>query len=271
MGIFVTLDLMYNMESKIVIFEGNKEQGIFSKVKKFYKENTTEEEIKKQIKEARIKLGQKYKFNGLKMLQVTQKMEDDDDYTDNKCVIIDEKYLKKEDYFDEEIHADILIITSKYNKIALSHRMADCPVLIAEDRVKEVTAIAHCSIYHINRGLPKELIKSLITNYNSNPQEIYLYIGSHIHKENYIYDKYPPKATNKDIWEKAIEKIDNNYHIDLEKAIKNQLTEFDLAEIIVSPINTYTDEKYASHCAAVQGNLAKMGQNIVGFYYKDAK
>lgn len=267
----VTLDLMFNMESKIVIFEGNQEQGIFSKARKFYSEKTTDEDIKKQIKEARIKLGQKYNFNGLKMFQVIQKMEDNEDYPDNKYVLIDEKYLKKEDYFEEEIKADILIITSKYKNIALSHRMGDCPVLIAEDREKEVAAIVHCNLYHINRGLPKELINTLIKEFNCDPKNIYLYIGSHIHKENYIYDKYPPKATNKDIWKDAIEKIGNDYHIDVEKAILNQLEEFDLAEVKISPINTYTEKNYASHAAAFHGNKDKMGQNIVGFYYKDAK
>lgn len=271
MEIFATLDLMCNMESKIVIFEGNQEQGIFSKVKKFYKENTTEEEIKNQIKQARIKLGQKYNFNGLKMFQVTQKMEDNNDYPDNKSVLIEEKHLKKEDFFDEEIKADILIITSNYKNIALSHRMADCPILIAEDREKEVTAIVHCNMYHINRGLPKELIKTLIERFDSNQKNIYLYIGSHIHKENYIYDKYPPKATNKEIWKNAIEKIGDNYHIDLDKAILNQLEEFNLGGIKISPIDTYTEKKYASHAAVYRGKADKMGQNIVGFYYKDAK
>jgi copper oxidase (laccase) domain-containing protein len=259
------------MESKIVIFEGNQEQGIFSKAKKFYSENTTEEDIKNQIKEARIKLGEKYKFNGLKMLQVIQKMEDNDDYPDNKFVIIGDEHLTKDDYFEEEIKADILIITSKYKNIALSHRMGDCPVLIAEDREKEVSAIVHCNLYHLNRGLPRELIKTLIKQFNSDPKNIYLYIGSHIHKENYIYDKYPPKATNEKIWKAAIEKIGDNYHIDIERAILNQVKEFNLAEIKISPINTYTEDNYASHVAAYYGNKSKMGQNIVGFYYKDAE
>ena len=259
------------MESKIVIFEGNQEQGIFSKAKKFYRENTPEEDIKNQIKEARIKLGEKYKFNGLKMFQVIQKMEDNDDYPDNKFVIIGDEHLTKDDYFEEEIKADILIITSKYKNIALSHRMGDCPVLIAEDREKEVSAIVHCNLYHLNRGLPRELIKTLIKQFNSDPKNIYLYIGSHIHKENYIYDKYPPKATNEKIWKDAIEKIGDNYHIDIERAILNQVKEFNLAEIKISPINTYTEDNYASHVAAYYGNKSKMGQNIVGFYYKDAE
>ena len=271
MEISVTLDLTFNMESKIVIFEGNQEQGIFSKARKFYSETATDEDIKNQIKDARIKLGKKYKFNGLKMFQVTQKMEDNEEYPDNKYVLIDEKHLQKEDYFEEEIKADILIITSKYKNIALSHRMADCPILIVEDREKEVAAIVHCNLYHINRGLPKELINTLIKVFNSKPKNIYLYIGSHIHKENYVYDKYPPKATNKEIWKDAIEKIDEYYHINVEKAILNQLEEFDLAEIKISPINTYTEKNYASHAATFHGNKEKIGQNIVGFYYKDAK
>ena len=198
-------------------------------------------------------------------------MEDNDDYQDNKSVIIEDKYLTKEDYFDEEIKADILIISSKYKNVALCHRMADCPILIAEDRKKEVSAIVHCNLYHINRELPKELIKVLITRFHSNPKDIYLYIGSHIHKENYKYDKYPPKATNKLIWKDAIVKIGKNYHIDLVKAIKNQLLEYELGEIKISPIDTYTDERYASHCAVCNGYKDKRGQNIVGFYYKDAK
>lgn len=259
------------MQSRIVIFEGNKEQGIFSRARKFYDNNIKEEEIKKQLREARIKLGKKYKFNGLKMLQLTQKMEDNKEYPDNKSVIINKKHLKKYDYFDEIIKADILMITSKYKNIVLCHRMADCPVLIAEDREKEVTAITHCNMYHINRELPKELIKSLITKFNSNPKNIYLYIGSHIHKENYIYDKYPPKATNENVWKNAIEKIEDNYYIDLIKAIKNQLDEYDLPEIKISQIDTFSNEKYASHSAVFKGNLNKNGQNIVGFYYKDAK
>lgn len=256
------------MKSQIQIFEGNQEQGIFSKAKKFYKENATDEEIYNKIKEARIKLGNKYNFDGLKMFQVLQKMEDNDDYEDNKTVEITDEYMQKEDYFTEEIHADILIISNKYKKVALSHRMADCPVLILEDRKIGKTAIAHCGIYHINRGLPKALIESMINNCNSNPKDLYLYIGSHIHKDSYIYDTYPSQATNKEVWENAIEKQEDGYHIDLKQAILNQIKEYDLGEIKISPIDTAKDNKYASHYATYHGNKNKIGQNIVGFYYK---
>lgn len=268
MGIYVTSDLMYNMDSQIVIFEGNKNEGIFSKAKKFYKDGATDQEIYLAIKEARIKLGKKYNFSGLKMFQVNQKMEDNDSYPDNKYVLIDDTYMQKEDYFTEEIKADILVITNKYKKVALSHRMADCPVLIVEDRKKGIAAITHCGIYHINRGLPREFIKVMLNEFKCNREDLYLYIGSHIHKENYIYDKYPPIATKKEIWNNAIEEINGKFYINLEKAIINQIEEFNLREIKVSPINTATDTSYASHREATLGNKDKLGQNIVGFYFK---
>lgn len=268
MAIYVILDLTYNMNSQIVIFEGNKKDGIFSSAKKFYKEGITNQEIFEEIKKSRIRLGKKCGFSGLKMFQVTQKMEDNNSYPDNKYVMLDDNYMMREDFFKEEIKADILLISNKYKRIALAHRMADCPVLILEDRKQGITAIVHCGFYHINRGLPKEFINIMITKFNSKPNNLYLYIGSHIHKENYIYDKYPEKATNKDIWEDAIEEKDGKYYIDLEKAIRNQIKNFDLAEIKVSTIDTATNKDYASHREFTLGNKEKAGQNIVGFYYK---
>lgn len=255
------------MKTKIIIFEGTKEDGIFSANRKFYKEDETDKEIYEKIKASRIKLGKKYNFSGLKMFQATQKMEDNSTYPDNKWVMIDESNMKKEDFFKEEICADILIISKKHKKVALAHRMADCPVLIAEDRKLGITAIAHCGIYHINRELPKYLIEALKEN-NSQEENIYLYIGSHIKKDNYIYDTYPIKATNKKVWEDAITKENEVYKIDLEKAILNQLKNYNLAEIKISDINTATDKRYASHYEAVHGKKEKLGQNIVGFYYK---
>jgi copper oxidase (laccase) domain-containing protein len=108
----------------------------------------------------------------------------------------------------------------------------------------------------------------MIEKYHCNPQDIYLYIGSHIHKENYIYDTYPTKLDNKEIWKDAIKEVDGKYQIDMEQAIKNQLEDFRLAEIKSSPIDTSTEEGYASHYKAVKGDISKKGQNIVGFYYK---
>ena len=268
MEIYVISGLMYNMKTQIVIFEGNKQDGIFSTNKKFYPKEYSEKDIFNSIKQNRIDLGKKHGFSGLKMFQVKQKMEDNDVYPDNKAVLIGKKHLKNEYYFTEIIIADILVISNKYKGVALSHRMADCPVLIIEDRKQGISAIVHCGIYHINRGLPKEFVKVMINKYKCKAENLYLYIGSCIKKESYIYKSYPKIATIKKIWKDAITKEEDGYHIDLIKAIKNQIEAFNLAGIKISPIDTATDKDYASHYAAVHGDKSKLGQNIVGFYYK---
>ena len=264
----VTLDLMYKMDSKIVIFEGNQNDGVFSIAKRFYEKGINKRERLKMLREARIRLGNKYGFDGCKIFRPEQKQEDSDIYEDNKCVILDKSYMRKRDYYNEVINTDILMISKDYPGIAVAHQMADCPVLIAEDRKLGVTALTHTSIYHVNRGLAKALIESLIKEYNSNPKDIYLYIGSHISKESYVYDKYPPQATNKEIWDGAIEEVDGKFYINLEQAILNQLKEFDLGGIEISKFDTATTNGYASHRKAQEGDSSKLGQNIVGFYYK---
>ena len=61
------------MKSSIVIFEGTKEEGIFSSSKKFYPENYSDDKIYNEIKKSRIKLDNRYNFSGLKMFQPIQK------------------------------------------------------------------------------------------------------------------------------------------------------------------------------------------------------
>ena len=57
MEISVTLDLMFNMKSKIVIFESNKLDGKMSKNPKFYPKKTSEKE--KQRYRAELEMGRR--------------------------------------------------------------------------------------------------------------------------------------------------------------------------------------------------------------------
>ena len=255
------------MESKIIIFEANNEQGTFSKNEKFYS-NKSKKYIENAFLNTRKEMGKKFNFNYLKMIEVKQKMQDNGDYPDNKYVLLDDSYMQKEDFFDEEIHGDILVLSSKYEGVVVGHRQADCPVLILEDRVQGITALCHTNTIHINRELPKHLIMTLIDNFDSKLKDLYLYIGSFVHKEHYIYDKYPIWATNEEVWHDAIIKEEDGYHIDMKQAIINQIKQFDIKEVKFSPIDTADDNSYASHTMFVKGNNNKKGQNLVGFYYK---
>ena len=256
------------MESKIKIFECGKSEGIFSRNKKFYPDYLTKNEINEQFIEVKKRAGERFNFNYKKIFQATQKLDNGEiDYPNGKYVVLNDSHMQKDDYWEERIETDILIIGEKYKGVVVGNQMADCPIVIAEDRVKGVTALGHCGASYINRLLPQDIVKSLQKEFNSNIEDIYVYIGSNAKKETYIYDKYPYWATNTDLWKDNIEKIDNKYHINLGGAIKKQLKEIGVMNIEESHINTMTDDRYYSHAEYSKGNKEKFGQNFVGFYY----
>ncbi len=257
------------MKSQIEIFETGIKDGIMSKNKKFYKENLTQEEINKIFLETRLKFAKKYNLNGLHIFQALQKTPLNKlNYPDGKYIVISEENMTKEDYWSEELPADILIISNKYKNIIVGNQMSDCPILIAEDRRLGVTALAHCGASYINRNLPIQTIMALENEYHSNLNDIYVYIGSCIKTESYVYDSYPSWATNKEVWKDCIKKEQSIYKIDLVKAIKKQLKSIGISHIKVSKIDTFKDKNYYSHLAEYNGIKEKSGQNFVGFYYK---
>lgn len=257
------------MKSQIEIFETGIKDGIMSRNKKFYKENLTQEEINKIFLETRLNFAKKYNLNGLHIFQALQKTQLNKlNYPDGKYIVISEENMTKDDYWSEELPADILIISNKYKQIIVGNQMSDCPILIAEDRRLGVTALAHCGASYINRNLPIQTIMALENEYHSNPNDIYAYIGSCIKKESYVYDSYPTWATNKEVWKDCIKKEQAIYKIDLVKAIKKQLKSIGISHIKVSKIDTFKDKNYYSHLAEYNGIKEKSGQNFVGFYYK---
>ncbi len=268
MEISVTLDLMFSMESKIVIFETNKLDGKMSKNPKFYPKDVSEEERFERFHQDRLNLGKKFGIDGNHIFRGRQKGLSDVDYPDGKYILLNETHMTKEDYFWEDLPTDILILSEEYPNIIVGNPQADCPVIICEDRNKGYTALAHCGALYVDRKLPVDTIKALEDCCKSNLDDIYVYVGSCVHKESYIYDKYPLWAKNKEVWKDNIEEKEGNYYIDLVGAIKNQLEEYGIKHIEISPINTATDPNYYSHTEEVAGRQKDGGQNFVGFYYK---
>lgn len=260
---------MYNMESQIKIFETGTIDGMMTRNKKFYDESFSQEKINSIFYKTRQNIGKKYNFKGEKMLQANQKNNFNNvNYTDGKYVVIGDAHLKKNDYWYENIEADILIISNKYKNIVVGNQMADCPIVIVEDRKIGVTALAHCGASYIDRKLPIQIIESLQKEFNSEIDNLYVYISSCIKKNSYIYDKYPLWAKNDQVWKNAIIKEKNDYHIDLVTAILEQLEIKNIKNIEISPHDTATNPYFYSHFASYKGNKAKYGQNFVGFSYK---
>lgn len=91
-----------------------------------------------------------------------------------------------------------------------------------------------------------------------------MFIAPHIHKGSYVYDTYPSWAKSY-VWKDVIEKKEDGYHIDLEKAIEVQLLELGVKKdnIEFSNIDTYSDLNYYSHRAYNKGNKNKSGRFMV--------
>lgn len=257
------------MHSKISIFETGIADGIVSKNKKFYKESTTSEEIDKIFLETRINIGKKYNFDGKKIFQALQKTDNNKvEYPDGTYHIITDEDISNDDLWNVKLPADILIISEKYKNVVVGNQMADCPILIIEDRALGVTALSHCGAPYIDRNLPYQTANALLKEYKSNPKNLYAYIGSCAKKESYIYDKYPTWAKNIEVWNGFIIEKSDGYHIDIEGAIIKQLYSLNIHNIEVSNEDTITNSKHYSHSAFAKGNIKKKGQNFVGFFYK---
>ena len=163
---------------------------------------------------------------------------------------------------------------SNIKNILVVDKVADCPMLILLAKINEenwMIALAHCGGEYINRLLPQQMVDALIKESNVKPQYIKAYITSCISKESYVYDKYPPVASNKDTWKNAIEKIEDFYYIDLRKAIVNQLLSKGLQKenMIISDKDTRTDNDFYSHVAYKKGDINKNGRFIAGAVFID--
>lgn len=260
------------MSKELYIFEANKLDGIMSRNKKFYPQELSQDKINQLFLETRINLGKKHNFDGKSLVQAHQKSETNNlNYPNGTYINLDKITFNKEDKWYEDLPADILLFSKQTKNIVVAHQMADCPILIAEDRNLGVTALAHCGASYINRKLPKQTIEALKKEYNSLSENIYVYIGSCAKKESYIYDSYPSWATSKTVWKNFIEEKNDKYYIDLLGAIKKQLQDVTITHIETSNIDTIIHPDYASHYGRVHGDSKKMGQNLVGCFYRERK
>ena len=237
--------------------------GNMNTAARFYPEGTSAEERQRIFMERRMKVGEDFGFDGHKMFMADQ--------TD-KCGTwfeIDEDYVEANPNGWSDISEDILVITDRVPGVVIGHPVADCPVVMAFDRVRRIAAIGHCSADVVDKKMPMSVVEALYESYHSRDQDIAAYV-SMCAGNSWTYDSYPKWATDERMWEEAIT-LDKNglYHIDLKKVVRQQLLDRNISKIIMSPIDTITDPEYYSNSAAFNGNSAKSGRNFAGTFFAD--
>ena len=242
----------------IIINSGNR-YGNMNLAGKFYPANFTLKDRKKVFKVSRDALGRDYGFDGSKMYMASQK------HQIGTYFEITNDYVNAKPEGWADIDQDILLLKSNVKEVAVGHPVADYPLVIAYDQKQEVISVGHCSPALIDKLLPIYIIDSLQEKFNSNTNDILVYISPAASKESYKHETYPDWITNEKVWEENI--IENNgFHIDLKNAVKQELLSRNIKEenIFISQVDTITNSNYYSEYAENHGQLEKAGRNFVG-------
>ena len=265
---------MYNLWGgisleKTVIIETGKKFGNMNTSKLFYPEHYTQEDRNREFLEHRMAVGDVYGFDGHKMFMADQ--------VDKKGTYLNitEEYVKDNPNGWSDINEDILIITDKVPGVVIGHAVADCPVVMMEDPIKGVSAVAHCSAEMIDRRLPMMLVDAMVDAYGSKESDILTYVSA-CASDNWAYDRFPTWAHDVDMWKDGIYEKDGKFHIDMRKIIAKQLTE---RKILLTKTewnmdDTITNPDYYSNSAASPCGLndrSKFGRNFAGMFYPDQK
>lgn len=252
------------MIKQLQIFETGNFFGNMNMNKAFYPENYSDENIKNDFLNRRIKLGNDYKFDGHKMFMADQKDKR------GTWFEIDEDYVKANPNGWSDINQDILIVTEKTPGVVIGHPVADCPVVMMVDKEKGIAAIGHCSAELVDMKMPMLVADALYDSYRSKDEDIYAYVSA-CAGNGWTYDKYPAWAKNNEIWNDFIIEDENGlYHIDLKKAIAKQLVERNINDVSICNIDTITDPRFYSNSAACY-NKDKAGRNFAGAFFTDQK
>ena len=255
---------------KVKIIETGKTYGNMNTQSRFFPEGLSEEDCAKLFLENRMKLGRNFGFDGHKMFMADQ-IDKRGTYFE-----ITEEYVRENPNGWSVIPEDILLINDKVPGVVIGHAVADCPVVMMEDPVKGVSAVAHCSAEMIDKKLPMMLADALVDAYGCREDNILTYVSA-CAGDNWTYNIFPKWANDTKMWEEGIFADETgNFHIDLRKVIRKQLEmrKIDLANATFNMDDTITNPNYFSNNASSPYGLndsTKSGRHFAGIFYPEVK
>lgn len=241
----------------------NRTLGCMNTNPKFYEEGLTKKEIREKFLQHRKNVAayEGFQFDPKKFFMPSQTK-------DGSAIELTKEMVEAcEDGWDLDIKSDILVVTHETPSVVAGYPVADCPVLVATDLKNGITATAHCGAEMIDMELPRKTIEMMEDKYNSKKADIAIYIGSHA-GANWSYDSMP-KWAKEDFWKEyeIIKQVaDNEYRIDLRKALLLQLEPAEFDSFIVNNEDTITNKNYYSN-SAQKKDPSKAGRQFTGAYY----
>ena len=169
-----------------------------------------------------------------------------------------------------DIPEDILLVSDKVPGVVIGHPVADCPVVMMEDRKKGVVAIGHCSAELIDKKLPMMIADALADAYGSKDEDISIWVSACAGSE-WTYDCYPKWAQDKELWKDAIVEENGVFKIDIRKVLKKQFVERNIGNDKYSAFNlesTIKNPNYYSNSEA-RNNPDKLGRHFEGAFWQD--
>ena len=251
-----------NINNNVRIIETGISYGNMNTGKRFYPEDYSAEDRSKAFMDHRMKAGKDFGFDG-KLMYMADQVDKRGTWFE-----IDRDYVEANPNGWTDINQDILVITDKTPGVVIGHPIADCPVVMAFDRKKGVSAIGHCSAELVDKKMPMLVVDALYNSHRSSDDDISVYVSMCAGK-SWTYDRYPKWAKDKKMWDNAIVMDEYGlYHIDLRKVVLNQIIDRNISDISISNIDTITDSNYYSNSAAANGYQYKNGRNFAGTFYR---
>lgn len=152
----------------------------------------------------------------------------------DKVVVVDE--LEEEKIV---LSSDALITNNKKQIICLT--VADCLPVYFYDQKKQVIALAHAGWRGVILNIAQKVIDKFINNYQSNPEDILVFIGPHIKKCHFeVKSDVSSRFTDKYLLKK-----EGKIYVDLSQVVLDQLLSrgLDLKNIKISNDCTYCLKK----------------------------
>ena len=157
------------------------------------------------------------------------------------------KIVTQEDNFQNPPTCDALI-TDKKN-IPLMVMVADCSPILLYDPKKEVIAVAHAGRAGAFHNIIKNVIKSFIDDFGSNPSDILASIGPSICQKCYEVNAVISLEAKEQKLDFALTKEGDKFYLDIRKILETQLLEAKIKKenIEISQLCSKCNQNYYSY------------------------